>query len=129
MKRMKKRALYRPLGLLAAYALFEAWVVNARPILISGVPEASYPSSTMLPALCVMPTAMMQLNSHLPGSPLRRCVNGALAGLSAFMVVGRLLSGVHWLADLLGGALLSAGLVALYAALVQLRPFFGSGDR
>lgn len=78
------------------------------PFLINGYLEASYPSSTTLLALCVLPTAMMQLNGRLPG---------------------RLLSGVHWLTDILGGALLSAGLGTLYAALVRLRPFSGSGDR
>jgi undecaprenyl-diphosphatase len=31
-----------------------------------------------------------------------------------FMVLGRLISGVHWLSDIIGGALLSAGLVLLY---------------
>ena len=36
---------------------------------------------------------------------------------TALMVIGRLVSGVHWLSDIVGGALLSAGLVALYAAM------------
>ena len=44
------------------------------------------------------------------------CVAVLLTAFSAFMVVGRLLSGVHWLTDMVGGMLLSAGLVVLYAA-------------
>jgi len=30
------------------------------------------------------------------------------------MVLGRLFSGVHWLSDIVGGVLLSGGLVLLY---------------
>ena len=37
-----------------------------------------------------------------------------------FMVVGRILSGVHWISDIIGGALLSAGLVMLYSAVVEM---------
>ena len=38
-----------------------------------------------------------------------------LAAFTALMVVGRLISGVHWLSDIIGSILLSAGLVLLYA--------------
>lgn len=33
----------------------------------------------------------------------------------AFALLGRLISGVHWLSDIIGSILLSAGLVLLYA--------------
>lgn len=44
----------------------------------------------------------------------KRCF-GLLAAVTAILVVGRLISGVHWLSDILGGVFLSAGLVLLYA--------------
>lgn len=99
---------------LAVYLFFEEVVVNYRPVLISGYLEASYPSSTTLLVLCVMPTANMQLNNRIKNHNLRRIVSCAIKVFTAFMVIGRLLSGVHWLTDIVGGVLLSGGLVAFY---------------
>lgn len=99
---------------LAVYVFFEFFVVNDRPVLIGGVLEASYPSSTTMLALCVMPTALMQLNTRIRRGWLRRCAALAIIAFTIFMVAGRLLSGVHWLSDIVGGILLSGGLVTLY---------------
>ena len=106
---------------LAVYLFFEEYVVNYRPVLISGYLEASYPSSTTLLVLCVMPTANMQLNYRIKNCNLRRIVSCAIKVFTAFMVIGRLVSGVHWLSDIIGGILLSAGLVVLYRFLSNLK--------
>ncbi len=99
---------------IAAYLLFESVVVNYRPILIEGRLEASYPSSTTLLTLCVMSTAWMQLRRRMRHGAWRRVMLCVVALFTAFMVVGRLLSGVHWLTDIIGGILLSTALVAWY---------------
>lgn len=99
---------------LAVYLLFETVVINYRPVLINGYLEASYPSSTTMLVLCVMPTAMMQLHARIKHRALRRGVALTITAFMLLMVVGRLISGVHWLTDIVGGALLSAGLVMLY---------------
>lgn len=99
---------------IAAYLLFESFVVNYRPVLIEGYLEASYPSSTTMLVMCVMPTAIMQLNGRIKKRMLRRCVAVIIAAFTTFMVIGRLISGVHWFTDIVGGALLSAGLVMMY---------------
>ena len=101
----------------AAYLFFEETVINYRPVLIQGILEASYPSSTTLLVLCVMPTAAMQLRRRIRHPLARRCCLAAITAFSLFMVAGRLVSGVHWLTDIIGGSLLSAGLVLLYQAL------------
>lgn len=106
---------------LAAYLLFERVVINYRPVLIDGRLEASYPSSTTMLALCVVPTAMMQLKMRIRGDAVRRTILGILAAFTVFMVGGRLISGVHWGSDIVGGALLSAGLDALYVFAAALR--------
>lgn len=100
---------------LAAYLFFEKAAVNYRPVPIAGILEASYPSSTTMLSLCVVPSAMMQFGARIRSAPVRRAVLAVLAAFAAFMVIGRLLSGVHWLSDIIGGMLLSAGLVTLYA--------------
>ena len=99
---------------LAAYLFFESYVVNYRPVLINDYLEASYPSSTTLLVLCVMPTAIMQLRGRIKRPMVRKCVCIAITAFILFMVVGRLVSGVHWITDIVGGILLSAGLVMLY---------------
>ena len=99
------------IAVMAAYVFFEMVVINYRPTLIAGYLEASYPSSTTMLVMCVMPTAAMQLNVRIKNIMNRRCVIITIVVFTAFMVIGRLLSGVHWITDIIGGALLSTGLV------------------
>jgi undecaprenyl-diphosphatase len=101
---------------IAVYLLFEFVEVNYRPVLIDGYLEVSYPSSTTMLVMCVMPTAAMQMKARIKNCALRRCVLFAIIVFVAFTVVGRLLSGVHWITDIIGGALISIGLVITYKA-------------
>ena len=106
---------------MAVYVFFEMFVVNYRPVLINGYLEASYPSSTTMLVMCVMPTAIMQLNSRIRNRVLRKSVAVIITAFIVFMVVVRLISGVHWLSDIIGGALLSAGLVMMYYSVCRLK--------
>ena len=99
---------------MVVYVFFEFVVINYRPVLINGYLEASYPSSTTMLVMCVMSTAIMQFDSRIKNEVFKRCVIFAISAFIAFMVIGRLISGVHWFSDIIGGALLSAGLVMLY---------------
>ena len=99
--------------------VFEMIPINYRPILIGGVLEVSYPSSTTLLVLSVMPTLKLQMDRRTD-HPLVRNVTGIfVAGFSAFMVTGRLMAGVHWATDIIGAVFLSAGLFMLYRAAVR----------
>jgi len=104
------------LAVMAAYIFFETVIINYRPVLIDGVLEVSYPSSTTLLVLCVMPTAAMQVRERIQSQKRRRCLVGAIAVYAVFTVLARFLSGVHWCSDIVGGVLLSAALVLLYRA-------------
>lgn len=104
---------------MALYVFFEIFVVNYRPVLINGYLEPSYPSSTTMLVMCVMPTAIMQFNSRIENEALKRCVSFFISIFIAFMVIGRLISGVHWFTDIVGGVLLSAGLARMYRAIIN----------
>ena len=99
---------------IAVYLFFEYFVVNYRPVLINGYLEASYPSSTTMLVMCVMPTALIQFNNRIKNKIFNKSVNIIIVGFIIFMVIGRLISGVHWISDIIGGALFSAGLVMMY---------------
>ena len=109
------------LVVMVIYFLFEIIVINYRPVLINGYLEGSYPSSTTLLVLCVMPTAIMQLNSRIKNRLIKKVLTVLLVCFIAFMVIGRLVSGVHWFSDIIGGVLLSAGLVNIYSFVINLK--------
>ena len=106
---------------MAAFAFFEMIVINYRPVLINGNLEASYPSSTTMLVLCVMPTLWMQIRNRTKSVTVKTVSAIIIFGFVAFMVIGRLLSGVHWFTDIVGGGLLSAGLVVMYDYFVGLK--------
>lgn len=95
---------------LAAYLIFEVVIVNYRPILIDGKLEASYPSSTTMLVMCVIPTAIMFLQRRINTRIFNVLMVAVLSGFAVFMVIARLASGVHWFSDIIGGILLSAAL-------------------
>ena len=107
-------------AVIGAYAFFELFPVNYRPIWIEGRLEASYPSSTTMLVACVMSTAVMQLKSRVKAPRLRTCLCYAMTVFAVLMIVCRLISGVHWLTDIVGGLLLSAGLVSAYRLFYRL---------
>ena len=106
---------------IAAYLFFENVVINYRPVLIGGYLEASYPSSTTLLVMCVMPTAMMQWGARIKNKIFKWCVLLTVALFVAFMVIARLISGVHWLTDIIGGALISSALVMIYISVCNMQ--------
>ena len=100
------------------YLIFEMIPINYRPILIEGRSEASYPSSTTLLVLSVMPTLKLQIDRRSKSAGTRKTVGVFVLAFSAFMVIGRTVAGVHWATDILGSVLLSAGLYLLYRSAV-----------
>ena len=102
------------------YLFFEMVPINYRPILINGVLEASYPSSTTLLVLSVMPTLKFQIDRRIEKPYARNVTTVFVFAFSMFMVIGRLIAGVHWATDIIGAVLLSFGLFLLYHYFAQL---------
>jgi undecaprenyl-diphosphatase len=100
------------------YLLFEMIPINYRPVLINGFMEVSYPSSTTLLVLSVMPTCIFQANRRIKNTSARKMLSILISAFSTFMVAGRLISGVHWLTDIIGAILLSVGSFYIYKGIV-----------
>ena len=101
------------------YCCFEIFPINYRPILIGGAMEASYPSSTTLLIMSVMPTLIVQSEKRLKTRNIKNIIDTVTIAFTLFMITARLLSGVHWLTDIIGGLLLSAGLLCMYISAVS----------
>ena len=101
------------------YLLFEMMPINYRPILIDGNLEASYPSSTTLLVMTVMPTLKYQSDRRIANPVIQKAITVFVIVFAAFMVFGRLISGVHWVTDIAGSVFLSSGLFMIYCYMVD----------
>ena len=99
------------------YVLFEFVIINYRPVILPGAtePEASFPSShTML--LCVIGGSLfMMFGLYVREGRLRKRFQLVCAAVAAVGVTGRLLSGVHWLTDIIGAILISSVLLTAFS--------------
>jgi len=112
------------LAVIGCYLLFENIIVNYRPVLVSGKLEASYPSSHVMIVVFLMATSLIHLRRQIKKRVIFLIFNVFSILLILVTVSGRLLSGVHWLTDIVGGLLLSGALIMLYHS-VYLHLFTG----
>lgn len=98
---------------IALYFLFDKFALNFRPVYMPGkdVPEASFPSSHTLLVCSVFGGVMMILKKFISNKPAKILLQVLCASVIAVMVIGRLLSCVHWASDILASLLLSAALL------------------
>jgi undecaprenyl-diphosphatase len=101
----------------SVYVLFEVIVINYRPVLIGGRLETSYPSSTTMLIICVMLTALLPIKVYIKNKTAYKIIKYVTWDFVIFMILGRILSGVHWISDIVGGILISGGLVVAYYTL------------
>ena len=101
------------------YVFFEVVVINHRPVLMDGVLEASYPSSHTMLVLTVMGSAIVVFRRSVASKTSKIIFECAADAIILITLVGRTLSGVHWITDIAGGVLLSAALITLYIAALR----------
>ena len=102
------------------YVVFEKVVINYRPILIDGELEASYPSSHTLLALCIGISSIIVSKNYV-SDKYRKITNIVTIVLLLGVFVGRIVSGVHWISDIVGGVLISLTLLMYFYTLYDIR--------
>ena len=110
------------LFVIIVYIFFEKFVINYRPVLINNILEPSYPSSHTLMSICICISSII-INKKIFRNNLADIENIISIIVMALIIVGRIISGVHWFTDILGGIIISSTLVVLfYTVLNSIKP-------
>ena len=121
LKKVDKRIIvlgifYVIIGL--CYVLFEKIIINYRPVILEGVLEASYPSSHTVLAITICASSLL-ISKYYFKNPINNIIDTITWIIMIFIVIARLLSGVHWLTDIIGGILISNFLLVLYCYTIK----------
>ena len=100
------------------YVFFEKFIINYRPILIDGLLEASYPSSHTLMSICLCGSSII-INKKLFKNKFGDIENVFSVILILLIVIGRIVSGVHWFTDILGGIIISSTLLVIFYSIIS----------
>ena len=105
---------------IAFYALFEKVVINYRPVIMPGetAPEASYPSSHTMLIIVVMGGTMMMIEKYVRNGTWDTVLKFICGLIIAATIGGRMYCGVHWLTDIVGGLLLGAAMLEIFAGVL-----------
>ena len=100
------------------YVFFEKFIINYRPILIDGLLEASYPSSHTLMSICLCGSSII-INKKIFKNKFGDVENILSVILILLIVIGRIISGVHWFTDILGGIIISSTLLVIFYSIIS----------
>lgn len=106
-------------SVISIYILFEKYIINYRPILMNGFLEASFPSSHTLMTICLCGSSII-INNRLFKNKFTKIVDVISLFIIIITIIGRLLSGVHWFTDIIGGILISSFLLMLFSSILNL---------
>ena len=103
---------------ISIYILFEKFIVNYRPILMNGCLEASYPSSHTLMTICLCGSSII-VNKKMFNNKITKLMNMLSLIIIFITVIGRLISGVHWFTDIVGGIFISIALLMTFHSVID----------
>ena len=103
------------------YFLFENMIVNYRPVIMPGsdFPEASFPSSHTMIVCIIMGSAVMVMKKYIRKKALQKVLTALCCAIIAVTVIGRLIAGVHWFTDIIGGILISVSLLTAFSFIIN----------
>ncbi|MDF2475137.1 MAG: phosphoesterase PA-phosphatase [Sphingobacterium sp.] len=104
---------------MACYFLFEMIHINYRPIIMEDELEVSFPSSHTMIVLFIMASSIIQFGILIKNRTIRTVANFLASSVIVLTVVGRMISGIHWFTDIIGGILVGSALVHLYYTIIQ----------
>lgn len=107
------------IAIIIIYFIFEIVTINFRPVLINGFIESSYPSSTTLLVLGIMPTLTELIGRRCKFKKIKIATIIFIITFSLGCVICRLVSGVHWLTDIVGSVIIASGLFCIYKGLIS----------
>lgn len=94
------------------YVIFEKFPVNFRPLILEEGLEASYPSTHTFLILTLIGSATQEIKNYMKNPKAALVLKLGAYLIMILASVGRLLSGVHWTTDIVGGLLLATVLLS-----------------
>ena len=103
------------------YLFFEKLIINYRPALMDGKLEASYPSSHTMISIFICMSAVIVNRYLIKNNNINKRLNIIILIIMVLIVVGRIISGVRWISDILGGLLISAFLIKSFDTILKIK--------
>lgn len=100
------------------YIAFEKVIINYRPVLIDNELEASFPSSHTVLAICTCISSLIASKKYLNNKLYGICEFFTVSFLT-IVFIGRTISGVHWLSDIIGGVIISSTFLMYFYTLLK----------
>lgn len=104
--------------MISLYLIFDKIAINYRPIIIDGELEPSFPSSHTMLAICTCVSSLMVYKKYVP-SKFNYLVLFSTVLLLTLVFLGRTISGVHWISDILGGVIISLTLLSYFYTIIK----------
>jgi len=102
------------------WIIFDKFIIlNYRPILIEGELEASYPSTHIMLVSYTLLASVELLVKYIKSPKVRVAIRITSIIFIVATIILRFISGMHWLTDCIGGALLGIGLYFAFLTFSQ----------